>query len=423
MKIKLLKTSHWLLAGLLCAGQMLWAQTPAAEQDKTIILKGATVHIGNGEIMEHAVIFIKDGKISDMGDARNIRIDTSDALYINAEGKHIYPGFILPNTTLGLVEIDAVRASRDARETGFMNPHVRSIIAYNTESIVSSTVRTNGILMSQICPRGGRISGTSSIVEMDGWNWEDAVYKEDDGLQVNWPYYRLKKKDNYSKELDQLKQFFTQAKAYSESNASPKDLRMEAMKGLFDGSKQLFIHAYKQKQMEDAIYFAKELGIKNMVLVGAGEAWKMADVLAKEKIPVILERVHALPSQEDEAIETPFKKAHILHEAGVLFCLNYSGDMERMGSRNLPFTAGTTVAYGMDKEDALSSITLNTAKILGIDQQVGSIEIGKDATLFISTGDALDMRTLQVEEAFIRGKQLDLTNHQIELYEKYKNKK
>lgn len=411
-----------LLAVLVLLGQTLLAQTPAPEQDKRIIIHGATLHIGNGQVMENAVIIIEEGKIRDIANARQVRLDTTNSVYIKAQGKHIYPGFILPNTTLGLVEIDAVRASRDARETGFMNPHVRSIIAYNTESIVSSTVRTNGILLSQICPRGGRISGTSSIVEMDGWNWEDAVYKEDDGLQLNWPYFRSSKKDDYSKQLAIMEDFFAKAKAYSESTPKEADLRMEAMRGVFDGSKSLFVHAWQSIELQDAVYFAQKHGVKKMVLVGANEAWKIADFLAENKVPVILQRTHSLPSHEDEAIETPYKKAHILHEAGVLFCLNYAGDMERMGARNLPFTAGTTVAYGMQKEDALSSITLNAAKILGIDATVGSIEVGKDATLFLSTGDALDMRTLNVEHAFIRGKQLDLNNHQKELYEKYKGR-
>lgn len=411
-----------LLATLLLLAQVLIAQTPAPEQNKRIILHGATVHIGNGQVMENAVIIIENGKIRDIADARQVRLDTTNSTYIKAYGKHIYPGFILPNTTLGLVEIDAVRASRDANETGFMNPHVRSIIAYNTESIVSSTVRTNGILLSQICPRGGRISGTSSIVEMDGWNWEDAVYKEDDGLQLNWPYFRSYKKDTYSEQVTLMQDFFAKAKAYSESTPKEADLRMEAMKGLFNGSKTLYIHAWQQIELQDAVYFAQQYGVKKMVLTGAGEAWKIADFLAKNEVPVILERTHSLPSFEDESVDMPFKKAKILHDAGVLFCLNYAGDMERMGSRNLPFTAGTTVAYGMHKEDALSSITLNAARILGIDATVGSIEIGKDATLFISTGDALDMRTLDVEYAFIRGKQLDLNNHQKALYEKYKKR-
>lgn len=411
-----------LFAVLMLLGQTLVAQTPAPEQDKRIILHGATVHIGNGRLMENAVIIIEEGKIKDIADARLVRLDTTNSIYIKAQGKHIYPGFILPNATLGLVEIDAVRATRDARETGFMNPHVRSIVAYNTESIVSSTVRTNGILLSQICPRGGRISGTSSIVEMDGWNWEDAVYKEDDGLQLNWPYYRSSKKKQYGEQIEALKDFFAKAKAYSEHTVNEADLRMEAMKGLFDGSKTLFVHAWQQIELQDAVYFAKTYGVKKIVLTGAGEAWKIADFLAEEKIPVILERTHSLPSHEDEMIDMPFKKAYLLQKAGVLYCLNYAGDMERMGSRNLPFTAGTTAAYGVNKEDALRSITLNAAEILGIDASVGSIEIGKDATLFISTGDALDMRTLHVEHAFIRGKQLDLNNHQKELYEKYKKR-
>ena len=408
-----------------------FGQTPAEKQAKRIMLYGATAHIGNGEFIENSLIVIEDGKIVTIENANNVRIDISNADYFDVIGKHIYPGFILPNSTLGLADIDAVRATRDFDEVGEFNPHIRSIIAYNTDSPVLPTIRTNGILLGQICPRGGVISGVSSVVEFDAWNYEDALYKENDGIHLNWPrnlqkYHShdatLNSKNHLEDDLLEIEAFFENSKSYFLVNTSKIDIRFKAMSGLFDGTKQLFIHANSTKEIKQAVLFSKKMGIKKMVLVGAKESWRIADFLAENEVPVILNRIHRLPMHKSDAIDIAFKTPKILLDAGVLFCLDYQGDMERMGSRNLPFTAGTTVAYGLTKEEALMSITLNTAKVLGIAENLGSLEAGKEATLFVSDGDALDMLTNRVSLAFIRGKKLDLSNHQTQLYQKYKEK-
>lgn len=408
-----------------------FAQTPAPDQSKRVLLYGATAHIGNGEIIESSLIIIENGKISTIEDASKIRIDISDADYYDVIGKHVYPGFILPNTTLGLADIDAVRASRDFDEVGELNPHIRSIIAYNTDSPVLPTIRTNGVLVGQITPQGGMISGTSSIVEFDAWNYEDALYKEDDGVHLNWPQSpRLDRNHNHSEDskveynddLLDLEHFFNNAKSYYLSNKPKLDITFKSMEGIFDGSKQLFIHVSSAKGIKQAVLFAKKMNVQKLVLVGAEESWRIADFIAENEIPVILNRVHRLPTYKNDAVDMAYKTPKILQDAGVLFCLDYEGDMERMGSRNLPFTAGTAVAYGLTKEEALTSISLSTAIVLGIEETVGSLEIGKDATLFVSDGDALDMMTNRVTLAFIRGKKLDLGNHQIDLYNKYSQK-
>ena len=233
----------------------------------------------------------------------------------------------------------------------------------------------------------------------------------------------LKKSDAYEKQKNELTKFFNDAKAYYEDEKQPeKNLRLEAMKGIFSGSKTLFIHVTYVKEIEDAVHFAKDNGIKKMVIVGGTDSWMVTDLLRENNISVMVNRVHNLPNREDDDIDLPYKLPALLQKAGVLFCLENSGDMEQIQTRNLPFLAGTAAAYGLTKEEALSSITLNTAKILGIDSRVGSLEEGKDATLFISTGDALDIKTNNVEWAFIRGKWLDLSNEQKALNEKYLNK-
>ena len=407
------------------------AQTPAPDQNKRILLYGGIAHIGNGEVIENSLIILEDGKILTIEDASNIRIDISDAEYYDVIGKHVYPGFILPNTTLGLADIDAVRATRDFDEVGEFNPHIRSIIAYNTDSPVVPTVRTNGVLVGQITPRGGVISGTSSLVEFDAWNYEDALYKEDDAIHINWPESRFSFEehdheenddDGYEKKRSNIIEFFSRAKSYVKSSNKKRDLKLEAMRGVFVGTKQLFIHVRTVKEIKAAVLFAKNLNLENFVLVGANDAWRVADFLAENEVPVVLNRLHRLPMRKSEDVDVAYKSAKILLDAGVLFCLDYEGDMERMGARNLPFTAGTSVAYGLSREEALMSITLNAAKILKVDSSLGSLEQGKDATLIVSEGDALDVMSNNVSLAFIRGKKLDLNNHQIDLFEKYKKR-
>ena len=359
-----------------------------------------------------------------------IRIDPNafDTIY-KVYNKHIYPAFIAPNTTIGLTEIDAVRATHDYAETGNINPNIRSLIAYNTDSKIINTVRTNGILIAQVTPQGGLISGQSSVVYLDGKNWQDAVLKADDGIHINWPnsYYKTgwwaepgktKKNKEYQNKIDELNKLFLKAKAYSSSKVL--DLRMESMQGLFNGKKNLYIHANSVSDIRDAIEFFDKFKIPNITIVGGEDSDDVSTLLKSKNISLILNRVHRLPKSQDSRIDEPFTQAKKLSNNKIRFCLSYVGDMEAMGLRNLPFTAGTTVTYGQKYEDAIKSITLDAAKILGIDDKVGSIEKGKEASFFISSGDALDMISNNIEQAFIKGNEIDLNNHQKELYIKYK---
>lgn len=409
---------------------------PAAKQSKSILILNATAHLGNGDVIKRAAIGFREGKIDMVLSAIDIRMDsTTYDTIIHAGGKHLYPGFIAPNSRLGLVEIDAVRASRDFDDVGLFNPHVRSLSAYNTESRITPTVRSNGVLVAQVAPKGGRISGSSSIFKLDGWNWEDAVIQQDDGIHLNWPYYwkelvkdpskskgKKSGKDRYHDEVKALNDFFLQAQAYAKKEFPlEKNLKFEAMKALFSKNVKLYVHAQRVQELTDAIYFADRFNL-DLVFVGAYEASFVADLLKDRNIPILLRRVHSLPRYEDDDIDLPFRLPMILHKKGLLVGLENSGSMEAMGARNLPFYAGTAAAYGLDAETALSMISLNNAKILGIDDVLGSIEVGKQATLFLSEGDALDMRTNQLTLSFIEGKAIDLDNPQKFLYRKYQKK-
>ena len=423
-----------LLVIMLFASIGIAQQTPAPKQSKDFAILGGTAHIGNGTVIENSIIVIRNGKIDIIGDADSTIMNKMAIDIIDAKGKHIYPGFIVPNSTLGLVEIDAVKASDDDDEIGSINPHIRSLIAYNTESKVVESMRPNGVLVGQISPRGGRISGTSSIVQFDAWNWEDASIKTDDGLHINWPnsYSKgrwwlgedpgLKPNKDYDKQVNQLKDYFNESKAYSKGDKAKTHLPFEAVKGIFDGSKKLYININDEKGITDAVNFAKQNNVKNMAIVGGREAHKATKVLKEHNVPVILHRVHSTPSDDDD-YDLPFKTAKLLVDEGILVALQVSGArMERMNSRNLPFYAGTTVAHGLSKEQALQLITLNTAQILGINDLYGSLEKGKSATLFISDGDALDMRTNKLTHAFIDGRQISLETHQTKLWKRYSKK-
>ncbi len=422
----------WLLVMI---GATVLAQNPvpAKPQDKPIVIRGGMVHVGNGTVINNGTITIMNGKIvavEDNSKPKGADMKNSVGMeVINASGKHVYPGFIGMNTMLGLSEIEAARATNDYNEVGGMNPNVRSVIAYNTDSKVTPTVRSNGVLLAQIVPQGGFISGSSSVVELDAWNWEDAAYKTDEGMHLNWPGMFISRtnggeteeaqKERIQKSLNSIHDLFNNAKAYSQlKEHQEKNLKMESMRGLFDGSMKLYVHCNYIKDIISAVNLCKEHGLK-MVLVGGIDAWRVTDLLKTEHVPVVLHRLHALPPREDEDVDLNYKIPYLLQQAGVEYCISVEGFWQ---VRNLSFNAGTAVTNGLTKEQALASITLNAAKILGIDKTAGTIETGKDATLIISDGDALDMKSNNISNAFIRGKNINLDNIQKQLYKKYMDK-
>lgn len=412
------------------------AQVPAPAQPQTqpIILIGGTAHVGNGEVIENAAVAFDQGKITMVASASEITQDTSGYQVIRIEGKHVYPGFILPNTDLGLTEIGAVRATVDNTETGTLNPNVRSLISYNTDSELVPTMRFNGILLAQITPQGSLIPGTSSIVQLDAWNWEDAAVVEDDAIHLNWPgrftqdfdystftVSRVSNKE-YQEQVRMLEALFADAAAYKGQNEPEiANLKLEAMKGLFTGTKALHIHTNEAREIIESIKFAKKHNVKNIVLVSGTKAHMVKEFLKDNNIPVIVSNVHVLPEMSGDDVDLPYKLPFLLSQEGIVVGLGYATGMNA-NARNLPFLAGTAATYGMGKEEALKLITSNNAKILGIDDEAGTLEEGKRAILFVSAGDALDMRSNVVEMAFVDGRQIILSAMQQRLYEKYKKK-
>jgi imidazolonepropionase-like amidohydrolase len=407
-----------------------------SQNKKRVLLMNGIAHLGNGQIIENSYISFANGKLEMVSPAKGIKLDLkSFDTIIEIEGKHVYPALISPNTILGLQEAESVRASSDYNEVGGINPNVRSLIAYNTDSKILPTVKTNGVLYTQCTPRNGLICGSSSILATEGWNWEDAVLKADDGIHINFPKTIQKngwwaepepsgKNTKFDEEFLALNNFFSEASSYCKnaSGTFENNVRFEAMRNVFAGTQNLYLHANSAKDIVLAINFAKKYSIKKPVIVGGKDAWKITSFLRENKIPVMLNRLFDLPELSDDDVDITFRTPYLLQKDSVLFCLQMEGDMEAMQSRNLPFLAGYSVAYGLTKEQALQSITLNAAKILGIDNLVGSLETNKLASLVISDGDLLDIKSNKVIAAFINGKPVNLVNEQQLLYEKYKTK-
>lgn len=414
---------------------------PAKENKGVTFIKNATLHLGNGKVIENGTIKISNGKIEQIG--ADIAAVADNATVVDAKGKHVYPGLILPISSLGLIEVSSVRATSDVRELGDMNTSVRSIVAYDADSKVINTLRSNGILLANVVPQGSLIAGSSSVVQLDAWNWQDAAYKMDGGMHLYMPSLMPLSRfggfgggggrgrpgpqqppvDVVKEGLDkveELKSFFHQAKAYLASSSKEEtNLKFTAVKGLFDKTQKLYVHANTTKQMLVALDFVKEFAF-DMVIVGGSDSWQIAELLKQNNISVILQQPHSLPTLDDDDVDQPYKTAAILQKAGVVFSI--SDDDGQTRGRNLAFNAGTAAAYGLTKEEALQAITLNAAKILGVADKTGSLEVGKDANIVISEGDILDMRTSIVTDAFIQGRKIDLTDKQKQLNERYNQK-
>ena len=385
-----------------------------------ILLLHGTAHIGNGTVVESAAIGVVNDRITFIKNSLTQTFNNKDwDTIINCNGQHLYPGLVSANNTLGLTEIDAVRATRDFNDVGDWNPHVRAQVAYNVESKVVETVRTNGVLLVQATPRGGWISGSSAVMKLSGWNWEDATVLADDGIHLNWPTDR----STYHAQKREIYTFFELAKTYALArDAQTTDLRLEAMKACFKGQKRVYIHAESIQQIVDVIDFAAAFQLPFPVIVGGHDAHLVGAKLRDSKIPVMLSRIHSLPQREDELTYLPYQMPALLKQQGIAFCIQNDGDMQPMNTRNLPFQAGTTMAYGLSEEEALKAISLSVCQIMGIDKDYGTLEVGKKATFFVSKGPALDMRSNQLTTILVDGQFVSTTNFQEELYLKYRQK-
>lgn len=408
---------------------------PGAPQKETIALVNGTIHVGNGQVIENGMVVFEKGKIVSVGSKGNT---PAGAKVIDVAGKHVYPGLILSSSNLGLAEVPSVRATLDESEFGEYNTNVRSIVAYNTDSRVINTLRNNGILLANITPGGGIISGSSTVVQLDAWHWEDAAVAMDNGMHFRMPNLLIRRGGRGGfgmfgapasnvdpvqaglNRIEEVKSFFREAKAYlAEVKPAQTNPSFEATRKLFNKEQKFYIHCNVVKEMLIAVEFAKEFGF-DVVIVGGSDSYLIADILKENNIAVILNDMHSLPTMADDDVAQPYKTPGILQKAGVLFSINDTHTNSRY--RNLAFNAGTAAAYGLTKEQALSAITLNAAKILGVDKITGSLEVGKDANIVVSEGDILDMRSNLILHAFIQGRTINLDDKAKQLADRYKYK-
>ena len=420
-----------IIIGIITAG-FASDQIPAPTQKTPILLVGGTIHPVSSESFQGDILFA-DGVILELGKhiSRSGEMTTLDIT-----GLHVYPGLISAGTTIGLVEINAVRATRDHAETGWLNPNVRVERAYNPDSEIIPITRSNGILLAHVIPKGGRVSGTSAVMRLDGWTWEDCTFNSPTGLHINWPTMRISNSgsnDKSQKEklrdrnetLEQLDTMINDAKAYKEAVSSGSqqgvDMRWEAFIPVLSKEIPVIIHAQRSLQIKAAVEWCLKNDLK-MTLMGGADSWKEWKLLKDNNIPVIYENPLSLPMRRDERTDTKYTVPRKLWENGVKFCtIASTSNFQTPHQRSLPYHAAMTAAYGLPKDEALKSVTLYAAEILGISDYVGSLEKGKDATIIVTTGDPLEI-TSNVELAFINGAQTDLSDRHKSLNDKYREK-
>jgi len=417
-----------------------WAndQIPGTEQKRPILLKGGILHTVSGEVLEGYDILFAKGKIISI--EKSIMASPETDVY-DIYDKHVVPGYIAPLTQLGLVEIGLVRQTRDYAETGDINPNVRANVSYNPDSELIPVTRSNGVLVANSVPISGRIAGQSSVMMLDGWTWEDATLKHPTALNLNWPnmHVNLRKdakkkekdqRDAYNKAIREIDRLVRDVRAYHqrrtvrERKAEQKqqsDLRLESMVPFIIHKEPIHVHANDIRQIEAAVKWANKHDF-NIVIVGGWDAWRNPELLVKHNIPVILLSVQTTPRRRYEPIHTPYKVPAMLHEAGVRFCISTDPGYPFDGHvRTLPNEAMRAAAWGLPKSEAMRAITLSAAEILGVDEHVGSLEPGKDATFFIADAHPL-IQTTNPTKAFIQGREVDLSDRQKNLWEKYKEK-
>ena len=413
-------------------------QIPGTDQKRPILLRGGTLHTVTGDVLEEHDLLFAEGKIITIDEQIQPSPETD---VLDIYGKHVIPGFIAGYTRIGLTEISAVKQTNDHSEAGEINPNVRANVAYNPDSDLIPVTRSNGVLVINSAPSSGRIPGQSSVMMMDGWTWEDATLKHPTALNVNWPSMRFdfrknaKKKEKeqreeYNKSLREMDLLVRNVRAYhhrknaKERKAEHKqktDLRLESMIPFIVFKNPIHIKANDVRQIEAAVKWSNKHDL-NIVIVGGRDAWMITEILVENNIPIIILGVQTTPRRRFEPIHTPYKIPSMLQKAGVHFCISLDPGYPMDGHvRTLPDEAMRAASWGLTKDQALRAITLSAAEILGVDDYVGSLDLGKDATFFISDNEPLTQYNHPIK-AYIKGREIDLSDRQKNLWKKYKEK-
>lgn len=429
----------WLCSAALAAPRPAWAvpEIPGAPQARPIVLSGGTVHPVSGPAVERGTVVFSEGKITAVG---GDVAAPENAIRLDVTGKHVYPGLIDADTGLGLIEIPSIRATRDGAEVGEINPNVRAHVAVNPDSELIPVARANGVLTALSVPTGGLLTGASALINLDGWTWEEMTLRAPVGMHITWPrfvqptyrrsFFVPPPAEDAKESIEKIERAFDDARAYRQQKQASAgaagqapmgpayDARWEAMLPVIEGALPVIVRADEWQQIESAVAFAVRQKVK-LIVLGGYDAPRCAELLKRHDIPVIVSGVHRLPQRPGDAYDAPFTIPARLQQAGVKFCISSSGEAQAV--RNLPYHAATAAAYGLSADDALRAVTASAAEILGVGERVGALEIGKDATLMVTSGDPLETAT-QIEMAFVQGRSVDLSNRHKRLWEKYKEK-
>jgi imidazolonepropionase-like amidohydrolase len=404
-------------------------EIPGAPQDHPIALIGGTVHTISGETIAGGTVLFDKGRITAVG----LQVELPEGTEpVDVRGKHVYPGLFDAYTNLGLVEVNSIRATRDESETGNLNPNVRAEVAVNPDSELIPVARSNGVLLALTAPTGGILSGQSAVLQLDGWTWEDMTVRSGAGMHIRWPlmspvsdwWIEKSAKDQIQerdKQLEILEEIFKQARlSMQDPQEEPGDLRLEAMIPVLQGRQPIIVAANSLSQIQAAVAFAARQKVR-LVIFGGYDAPACSALLKQHDVPVIVGSVYRLPRRRGDDYDAAFTLPARLHQAGIPFCIASNGRFGASNIRNLPYHAATAVAFGLPADEAIKAITLSPARILGVEDRVGSIAAGRDATLIVTSGDPLETTT-HVERAFVQGRQVDLSNKQTRLWQKYRTK-
>ncbi len=416
-KINILKTLFYLaaFAGLID----LHAQMPATDQSGPVALKGGTVITVTGEEISGGTVVFDKGIITAVG------VDVfipEGAEIVDVTGKYVYPALIHARSSLGLSEIGRITVTVDLNEHGTINPNARAWVAWHAESEHIPLARTHGIAVTVATPTGGIISGLSAAMLTDGWHWEEMTYRAPTALVINWPdMANVRARDNALKELseafDAARRYMTARQADGLRGIPPHntDVRWEAMIPVLEGDVPVHVNANDLTQIQSAIKWAEEENVR-MVLVGGRDAGYLLPELKEKQIPVIVTPVIGGPSRQWEEYDRSYRLPSMLHEAGIEYCI--AGDYAAANAIRLAHHPAAAVAFGLPEKEALKTITLYPARILGLDKRMGSLETGKDASLIVSDGNILELST-RIEQVYIMGRNIHMYDKHRRLYDRY----